>query len=166
MIKNNYFIYMDKLIRKFSEIFAILGGLSLVLIVTITCLNVIGRKVNLPIPGDIELIELFICISIFFFLPYCQATRSNIKIVIFSKLFPYKLNKCLDFSSTIFFLLFSCLLLWRMFLGGLDFYNYNETTMVLNIPKFIFFFPIILSLFLLICVCLLELFSIFLFSND
>ncbi|PPR78696.1 MAG: hypothetical protein CFH01_00851 [Alphaproteobacteria bacterium MarineAlpha2_Bin1] len=166
MVKNNYIIYIDNLIKKIAEFFAITGGLSLILIIAITCLNVVGRKLSFPIPGDIELIELLICTAIFFFLPYCQSTRSNIKITIFSTLFPKKLNNFLDFTSTISFLFFASFLAWRMFWGGVDFYKYHDLTMVLNIPKFIFFFPIILSLLVLIFVCLLELFLIFFTSDD
>ena len=158
-MKKSDFISINNLNKKTAEIFAIIGGFFLCLIILIVCANVFTRKIDLPIPGDVEIVELIICVTIFFFLPYCQITKSNIKIIIFSKLFPEKLNRLLDLFGIIFFTIFSILLAWRMFLGGIDFYNYNDSTMVLNIPRFIFFFPITASLIVLICTCFLEIYS-------
>ena len=159
MMKKSDFISINNLNKKTAEIFAIIGGFFLCLIILIVCANVFTRKIDLPIPGDVEIVELIICVTIFFFLPYCQVTKSNIKIIIFSKFFPEKLNRLLDLFGVIFFTIFAILLAWRMFLGGIDFYNYNDSTMVLNIPRFIFFFPITASLIVLICTCFLEIYS-------
>ena len=159
MLKKSDFISINNLNKKTAEIFAIIGGIFLCLIIFIVCTNVFTRKIDLPIPGDVEIVELIICVTIFFFLPYCQITKSNIKKIIFSKLFPEKLNRLLDLFGIIFFTIFSILLAWRMFLGGIDFYNYNDSTMVLNIPRFIFFFPITASLIVLISTCFLEIYS-------
>ena len=159
MMKKSDFISINNLNKKTAEIFAIIGGFFLCLIILIVCANVFTRKIDLPIPGDVEIVELIICVTIFFFLPYCQITKSNIKIIIFSKLFPEKLNRLLDLFGIIFFTIFAILLAWRMFLGGIDFYNYNDSTMVLNISRFIFFFPITASLIVLISTCFLEIYS-------
>ena len=49
------------------------------------------------------------------------------------------------------------LLLWRMALGGHDFYRYNEVTTNLGVPRWWAFPPILLSLALLVLTSLITL---------
>ena len=156
----------NKKIDTISEVMAFIGGIILFFIVAITTTNIFGRKIGSPLAGDIETVELLISISIFFFLPYCQTSKSNLNITIFSNFLPKKTKYTLDMIGILFYLLIAVLLCWRMTLGGIDLFNFNDYTMVLKIPKYYVFFPIIFSLIILCIVCLNDFLKILHSFND
>ena len=161
---------MRKNIKNFLEntsiFFALIGGMLLLFILFITLLNIIGRKFGFPISGDFEIVELSMATIIFLFLPYCQMKKANISIKTFTKKFNTKVNIFLDFSGTVMLGALGLLFAWRILFGGIDYYNFNDQTMVLQIPKFIVFIPVTISSFLLVIVCAYEAMSIFNIKND
>lgn len=129
---------------------AIVGGMLLLAVVCMNVYSVISGAVSgKPFPGDFELTEVGVCIAVFCFLPYCQLTSSNVSADLFTSGASQRTLSVFTFLASMVALLFSSLLLWRMYAGMLDQKSYEYTTAILQFPHWIAFIPILVSLALL-----------------
>jgi TRAP-type C4-dicarboxylate transport system permease small subunit len=129
---------------------ALAGGFVLLAIVAMTVYSVVaGALFNAPFPGDFELVEMGVAIAAFAFLPYCQLVGANVTADIFTMKASRTTVAAFALIAAVIALGFSLVLLWRMAAGLLDYYAYEETTAILQIPHWIAFVPILISLALL-----------------
>jgi TRAP-type C4-dicarboxylate transport system permease small subunit len=123
------------LLRRVIEGWALLGGLLLLAIALMTSYSAAaGWLFGKPLPGDVELVEMFTAISVFMMLPYCQLTGANVTADIFTAHAGKRTVAVLELVAALVALAFSLLLLWRMYEGLLDYRKYVETTTILKIP--------------------------------
>ncbi|MGO4852821.1 TRAP transporter small permease [Phaeovulum sp. W22_SRMD_FR3] len=128
---------------------ALLGGAMLLAVVAVNVVSVVGAIFGAPFPGDFELTEMGVANAAFAFLPYCQLTRSNVTADIFTQNAGPRMLASLRLMSSLVALLFGLLLLWRMYAGLLDQKQYNYETSILQLPIWMAFVPILVSLALL-----------------
>lgn len=136
---------------------AILGGIVLLAIVVINVISVIGGVVWVPFPGDFELTEIGVAVAAFSFLPFCQLTDANVTADIFTAGAKPRTISFFKALASVVALLFSLLMLWRMYEGLLNQKDYNYTTAILQVPLWWGFVPILISLALLAVASLLTL---------
>jgi TRAP-type C4-dicarboxylate transport system permease small subunit len=123
------------LLRRATEAWALLGGLLLLAIALMTSYSSgAGWLFGKPLPGDVELVEMLTAVSVFMFLPYCQITGANVTADIFTARAGPRTIAALELLGALVALGFALLLLWRMYLGLLDYRQYVETTTILKIP--------------------------------
>lgn len=138
--------WLDRLI----QLWALLGGFVLLAVVLMTTVSAVtGFLFAKPFPGDFELTEMGVAVAAFAFLPYCQLTFSNVSADIFTQKAGPEVNRMLSRLGSVIALLFSILLMWRMFEGLKDYQTYLETTTILQIPIWYAFVPTLASLALL-----------------
>ena len=137
------------LLRSLVTIWALVGGLFLLLIVFLNVFSIIGSIFLKPLAGDFELTKIGVAVAIFCFLPYCQLQRQNVTAEIFTSWVNEKTRLLLNLIASILAFLFSILLVWRMFEGMLDQKAYNYTTTILQFPIWVAYIPALFSLFLL-----------------
>ena len=137
------------LLRSLVTIWALVGGLILLLIVFLNVFSIIGNIFLKPLAGDFELTKIGVAVAIFCFLPYCQLYRQNVTAEIFTSWVNEKTRLLLNLIASILAFLFSILLVWRMFEGMLDQKAYNYTTTILQFPIWVTYIPVLFSLFLL-----------------
>ena len=126
------------------------GGAVLIAIMALTVVSVVLREVTgRPIPGDFELVEMGCAIAMFAFLPYCQWVGGNVAVEFVTARAPRWLRGWLDVLASAAYAAIAVLITWRMSLGGLDLQRYQETTMVLGVPVWWAFVPIVPSVALL-----------------
>lgn len=139
---------------------AIVGGILLLAVVLVNVISVVGSALfDKPFPGDFELTEVGVCVAAFSFLPYCQITGSNVSADIFTQGASERWLAIFGFFGSLTALLFSGLLMWRMYAGMLDQKAYDYTTAILQIPHWMAFVPILISLALLMVASLLTIVS-------
>ncbi len=136
---------------------ALLGGLLLLAVVVMNVASVLGTLVGWPVPGDFEMTEMGVAVAAFAFLPYCQLTRANVTADIFTQRAGPRLLAFLSLLGSVIALLFALLMLWRMYDGMLDQKNYSYETSILQIPVWLAYIPILLSLALLVVAALVTL---------
>ncbi len=147
-----------KAIHSIISGWAIAGGLLLLAVVCVNVVSVAGSALfGKPFPGDFELTEVGVCVAAFCFLPYCQLTGSNVSADIFTSRASARWIAVFTFFGSLTALLFSCLLLWRMYYGMLDQKTYDYTTAILQFPHWLAFLPILISLGLLVVASLMTL---------
>jgi TRAP-type C4-dicarboxylate transport system permease small subunit len=139
------------LARRLIEFWALLGGVLLIVIALMNTWSVISLgALGFPVPGDFELVEMGVAIAAFSFLPYCQLTGANVTADIFTAGASPRWIAAFSLVSATIAAFFSVILIWRMFDGMVSYLEYEEITTILNIPVWIAFPPILISLALLV----------------
>ncbi len=150
------------MIRKIIELWALAGGLLLIAVVLVNATSLAGNIfLNQPVPGDFEIVEVGVAVAVFSFLPYCQITDANVTADIFTAWARPRIINLLRVLASTVALGFAALLLWRMWLGLIDYRIYREVTTIYQFPIWVAFVPILVSLFLLTLACLLTLIDAF-----
>ncbi|WP_421982102.1 TRAP transporter small permease [Roseibium sp.] len=130
-------------------VWALLGGLLLLAVVGVNMVSIIGSVFGKPFPGDFELTEMGVAVAVFTFLPYCQLVGANVSADIFTSGASKRTIAFFTLLGSLVALGFASLLIWRMYFGMLDQKEYDYTTTILQIPHWIAFIPILVSLALL-----------------
>lgn len=121
-------------IERVAAVIAILGGMLSICVAILVVASVIGRRFfDSPINGDFELVQMATAISIFSFLPYCQARRGNIVVDTFMSWLP---RRGLDFVDAFWDLVYAAmmgLLSACLITGALEHYRSGQTTMLLQL---------------------------------
>ncbi|MET1414549.1 TRAP transporter small permease [Roseibium sp. HPY-6] len=128
---------------------ALLGGIVLLLVVAVNMVSIIGSMFGKPFPGDFELTEMGVAVAVFSFLPYCQLVGANVSADIFTSGASKRMIAFFTLLGSLIALGFAILLIWRMYFGMLDQREYDYTTTILQIPHWLAFIPILISLALL-----------------
>ena len=143
------FRLLTQLGEKLISVWALVGGLILLSVVSLNIGFIIGGIMLIHVPGDFELTQIGVAVAVFCFLPYCQLHKHNVTADIFTFWANNKTILLLRIGGAVIALLFSILLLWRMTDGMLDQKKYDYTTAILQIPVWTAFIPILISLWLL-----------------
>ncbi|WP_428647013.1 TRAP transporter small permease [Roseibium sp.] len=136
---------------------ALLGGVLLLAVVAVNMLTIVGSMFGSPFPGDFELTEMGVAVAVFTFLPYCQLTGANVTADIFTAAASRRTIAFFTLLASLVALGFAGLLMWRMYYGMLDQKEYDYTTTILQIPHWMAFVPILVSLALLALAALVTL---------
>lgn len=145
---------VDAVLRRLCRILAATGGIILTGVTVVTVASVLGRVLfNTPVPGDFELVELGAAVAVSFFLPYCQIHEGNVIVDLFTAKASPGVIRILGALGDLLFLVISALLCWRLVHGCLEYREYEEVTMVLQIPIWWAMAPMIVSFALLTVTC-------------
>lgn len=142
-------------LRRLSVAMAAFGGLLLLAGAMLTVVSVTGRYLfAVPVPGDVELVELGAGAAVAAFLPLCQLRGGNVIVDFFTVGMRPAVRARLDGVHAAVFAGCAGLIAWRMTLGGIDTYLANEQTMVLGVPTWISYAVMVPAFALLCAVCL------------
>lgn len=145
---------LGRMLGRVAAGLAILGGLVLSAITLLTVASIVGRTLfDAPVSGDFELVEIGMAAAIFAFLPYCQITRGNVVVDLFTTRLAPRTRATLDAVADTVFALLAAIFAWRAWLGGADVWRYAETSMVLRLPVWWGYVPAVLFLGFLAIVC-------------
>src|SRR5512133_1255862 len=132
------------MLERLAKLCALLAGLLLALIVALTTFSILGRETaGKTIPGDFELVALATGAAVGLFMPLCQLHRNNIVVDFFTARVPARINAVLDRIGALLLALCFALLAWRAALGGLSSWQSNSSTMLLGVPEWIAYAPMV-----------------------
>lgn len=115
--------------------FALAGGGVASATALMTVASIAGRAlVAKPIPGDVELTQFGVALTISLCLPWCQLHHSNIIVDFFTQRLPQAVNRRLDGVGTLLLAAMCALLAWRTGVGALSVAEAGETTMIIGLP--------------------------------
>ena len=131
-------------------LWALAGGFVLLAVVLMSAYSISASAVaGAPFAGDFELVQMGVAVAAFCFLPYCQLTGANVTADIFTAGAPARVQAVLGLIASAVALGFAILILVQMWKGMFDYRKYAETTAILQIPHWMAFIPILISLALL-----------------
>ncbi len=131
-------------IVRLASVVAVLGGLVSLATAVVVVGSVFGRwfKGSMfapfapwigPIDGDFEYVKMGTAIAVFAFLPYAQATRSNIVVDTFTNKLSSRTVDRMDAFWDLVYAAMMGVLTGCMVLGTMDFFRSGETTMMLQL---------------------------------
>jgi len=123
---------------------ALVAGALIAFMVVLTCGSIIGREtVGHTITGDFELVGLATGAAVGLFMPLCQLHRGNIVVDFFTARAPRSVNLALDRVGALLLAVCCALLAWRAGLGGLSSWRSGSTTMLLGVPEWWAYAPMV-----------------------
>ncbi len=138
-----------------SYALALIGGVIMVGLTALVVISVTGRWLfSAPIFGDFEMVAMGTAVSVFLFLPYCHMNRGNVIVDVFLSWAPRKVQSFFDIIGSLVLAVIAGVLTWRMTLGGLEVFEYSETTYILALPLW-WAFPFAVASFALLTICCL-----------
>lgn len=137
------------------RIFAVCAGIMLVLMALMSLASIVGRSLfDKPILGDYELVQMMSAVAISMALPLCQLTRGHIIVDFFTSSLPRSVNRLFDIAASLVLSIAAFAFAWRIGIGMGDLYANHEASMLLNIPTWWGYAPMVPSFFLLGCAAL------------
>jgi len=137
---------------------AIAGGFVMLGFTAVSVLSIASRSFfGSPLIGDFELVERGTAIAVFAMLPYCHVRGGNVAVDMFVGMFPPAMRRTLAVASDVLFAFVAALMTWRLALGGINQFEFNDMSMMLQIPTSWIFVPIVVSMALLTLVCIARL---------
>lgn len=126
---------LGQVLYTLCKAFAIGGGLLFVLLVLMSLISIVGRKLAaMPIPGDIEIMQMGTAVASAAMLAYCEMMRHHLRVDFFTaKLSPKNKNR-LDALSHLLLALFSVLIAWRTTVAAVSLHEAGEKSMMLLLP--------------------------------
>ncbi|MGE5712847.1 MAG: TRAP transporter small permease [Betaproteobacteria bacterium] len=148
---------MRRALSAAATAFALLGGFIVALVAGMTVISVIGRwSAAAPIPGDVELVQLGTASALALFLPYCQLHGSHLIVDIFTVRSGAALHRSLDAFAHVVAAAVLALLAVRAAWGVESLRAAAETSMVLGVPLWLAYAPMVPSLALAALIALLR----------
>lgn len=124
-----------RLLLLLSKAAALFGGAFLMASVLVVVTSVLGGVFGKPLLGDSEIVDRFIGVAVFCFLPYCHLTGGNIVIDFFAKPFPQKVQDAMDVVMGLVFAGIAAFISWRLMAGGLTSFDRGRISMFLKLPE-------------------------------
>jgi TRAP-type C4-dicarboxylate transport system permease small subunit len=132
------------MLERLAKLSGLLAGALVSFMVVLTVGSIIGREtVGRTITGDFELVGLATGAAVGLFMPLCQLHRGNIVVDFFTAKAPPRCNAALDRIGALLLALTCALLAWRAGLGGLSSYRSHSGTMLLNVPEWWAYAPMV-----------------------
>lgn len=126
---------MTGLIHRLSAWFAMAGAAFALAIGAMTTWSVIGRAFfQAPLPGDVEMVQLGIALSLSLCLPWCQYRGGNIMVDFFTQNASETTVSRLDALGHLMLAVMYGVLSWRSGVGAMDAFSSFESTMILGLP--------------------------------
>ncbi|APR03926.1 TRAP transporter small permease [Thauera chlorobenzoica] len=131
-------------------VLALLAGLMFCIEAVMSVVSVVGRAAfNLPVPGDYELVQMLSAMGIAMCLPYCQLKGGHVFVDFFTLWASPWLKRMLDSMAALLMAFCAFVLAWRIWAGMIEMREYGETSMVISLPIWWGYVPVVPSFVLL-----------------
>lgn len=129
---------IDTALHRAARLCGLVGGVLAIAVAGLVVWSVVGRAFFArPVPGDVELTQLGIALSISLCLPWAQLQRANIIVDFFTQRAGPGLVRRLDGLGSLLLAVMVALLAWRTSIGAVSVYQSNESSAILELPGWI-----------------------------
>jgi TRAP-type C4-dicarboxylate transport system permease small subunit len=135
---------------RLCKLLAILSGLTLLAMAFMSLRSIIGRAFfDAPLLGDFELVQFLCAGAVAMSLPYTHWVSGHVIVDFFTAKAPARLNAVLDTMANFLLAFFAGLISWRIWVGLLDLRGSFDASMLLEIPTWWAYTPLVPSFALL-----------------
>tara|TARA_B100001105_G_C22228246_1_gene372816 strand:+ start:9 stop:590 length:582 start_codon:yes stop_codon:yes gene_type:complete len=121
-----------------SKALALAGGLVFVLLVGMSIVSIVGRKLaSAPVPGDVEVLQMCAAFACASFFAYCHLAGGDVKVDFFTARASRRTVQLLDAVGSLLFALVGAALAWRSWVGAMGVKEAGETSIILGWPLWI-----------------------------
>lgn len=150
----------DRFNQRFSYLVEWIGLGSLLLMMLITCMDVMGAKIfRLPVPGAIDFVMLLQLFSISFAVAASLILGRHVEVEFFVPLLPKVVRGIVDCIIQLLGLLLFVLICWRLMVYGHMLQTSHEVTSTIRIPLYPFAYAMVLA-FIPVCLVYLQRFIV------
>jgi TRAP-type C4-dicarboxylate transport system permease small subunit len=143
---------VGRVLHTLCRFFALCAGIILILMALMSLTSIIGRSFfGKPILGDYELVQMMSAVAVAMSLPFCQIIRGHVMIDFFTSGWPKPVNKGLDIFASIVLAIAGFVFSWRIGLGMVELQSNGDASMLLNLPTWWGYAPMVPSFVLLGC---------------
>ncbi|OPY69279.1 MAG: Tripartite ATP-independent periplasmic transporter [Syntrophorhabdaceae bacterium PtaU1.Bin034] len=133
---------LESLNRYINKALVILGGISVLALMTLATANVVLRIFHLPFRGTYEIVAFLGAVVIAFSLGFTQKTKSNIVVDILSERFPPAVAGFLDKLANLVIMVFFVIVAWQVYVYGMKIYESHEVSETLKVIFYPFVFMV------------------------
>lgn len=131
----HHFDPFGRLIFRVSQGLAIIGGLVMVTVVSMSLASLIGRKLwASPIVGDVEIVQLLAAPALACFFAFCHLSNGDVRVGIVADQFGPAWSRRFDAFGSLLLGLVAALIAWRTAVGAVALHEAGETSALLSWP--------------------------------
>ncbi len=121
-----------------SRALAITGGVMMILLIAMSIISIIGRKLfSLPVPGDFEIMQMGAAVATAMFFPYCQMNDGHMRVDFFTTHLPARFRAGLDSFAALLLGGVAALLAWRTIAAAIASQQSGHSSLMLGWPQWI-----------------------------
>ncbi|MEZ2721216.1 TRAP transporter small permease [Paenalcaligenes hominis] len=141
---------LGRSLLRVSQLLAIIGGVIFLLLILITVISIIGRKLfALPVPGDIEIMQMAAASGCACFFAYCHITFNDLKVELLTVMLGNRSKAVLNTMASLGVAVFGFFLTWRTYAAAIATLESGESSAILAWPVAWFQFAMIPGFFVL-----------------
>lgn len=123
---------------------AVVSGVTLTAMALMSLRSIVGRTFfESPLLGDYELVQMMSAVAVVMALPYANWIGGHVIVDFFTAKASVKTNAALDWVAQALMAAFSALLTWKITMGMLDLKGNMDASMMLNIPTWWSYAPMV-----------------------
>jgi TRAP-type C4-dicarboxylate transport system permease small subunit len=138
------------------------AGVAIVVMMLLTCADVVLRYFRKPIPGTYELVCFLGAAAVAFAMAHTSVERGHVAVTFVVALFPRRIQGLIESITTCFGLFFFTLLAWQSLIYANDLRLSGEVSLTLELPFYPFVYGIGFSAAIVCLILLSDLFKSFL----
>ena len=148
-------------LERVSFVFAVAAGLILIAMALMSVYSILGRWLfSSPLLGDYEMVQMMSAMAVSLTLPYTQWARGHVIVDFFTVKATDNVKRVLDISAYTLMALLSGVLTWRLAVGLQDYLGNFDASMMLGLPTWWGYVPIVPSFALLTLVSVYSIYEI------
>lgn len=129
---------IGNVLRRCSNALALAGGIIVLLIIAMSIISLVGRKLfSAPIPGDLEILEMSMAVAVAAFLPIVEMRDNNIRVDLIAGFLPAMANRVLLVVCHLLLAAVAGFICWRTYLLAAESYQNMETSTMLVVSLWI-----------------------------
>jgi len=127
-----------RLLLTTAKWFAFAGGVIFTGLVIMSIVSIVGRKLfSAPVPGDVEVLQMFAAFASAAFFAYCHLMHGEVKVDFFTAHLAGSKRCFLDAVGSLLVGLVGALLAWRTWVGAMSLRESGESSAILEVPVWI-----------------------------
>jgi TRAP-type C4-dicarboxylate transport system permease small subunit len=160
VMSNHPYQGLGWLLDRLCKLLAVLSGLTLLAMAFMSLRSIVGRAFfDSPLLGDYELVQFLCAGAVAMSLPYTHWISGHVIVDFFTAKAPARFNALLDTLANLLLATFAALLTWRIGVGLLDLQGSFDASMLLEIPTWWAYVPLLPSFALLTVTALYRAFE-------
>jgi TRAP-type mannitol/chloroaromatic compound transport system permease small subunit len=121
-----------------SRSLAYLGGTIMILLIAMSLISIVGRKLfSMPVPGDLEIMQMGAAVAAAMFFPWCQMNDAHVRVDFFTTRLPERAKAWLDGIAASLIGLVMALLSWRTAVAALASKASGDSSLMLGLPQWV-----------------------------
>ena len=142
---NSFIIILEKIGSRLARSLFWVSGCAIILMMLLTCADVILRYLRMPIPGTYELVCYLGALTVACAMAHTSVQKGHVTVSILVQLFPRRIQYVIEsITGSLGFILFA-LVSWRSALYAHDLCASGEISLTLELPFYPFIYGVSLS---------------------